>query len=298
MTLIKMAVQNFFRNFWLTVTSIIIMLLMFCCLTIIYSFNVLGQQVLDSFSQKMDLSIYFQQNADQNRLAILRSTLENLPEVKESYYLTAEESLAKFREKHQKDPLILKSLESLNENPFGAVINLKFYNPSDYQKIITLISSPNYQDLIQDQNFYDYQKLIQTFNKINLKIVRSGLALSSIFILIAILVIFTTIKLGALSRKREIKIMRLVGASAWTIRAPFLIEGALYSFIAWILNLAIILPLSYVLHPSLKQFLELDFNLFNYLKTNSFLFWIELLIFGLIISLVGSNLAIKKYLKT
>lgn len=297
MRIVKIAIQNFFRNFWLTATSIIIMLLMLFSLSLLYGFNALGQQVLSSLKGKMDLGIYLKQNIDLNQVNLLRSELENMDEVKGVYYLTPEESLEKFEQKHKNDPLILKSLKELKENPFGAVMTLKFHDPSDYQKVISVINRPEYQTLIQDQDFYDYQKLIQGFNKINQKIYAAGLVISGLFALIAILVIFNTIKLGALSRKKEIKIMRLVGASAWSIRSPFLTEGALYALTAWIFNVGFILPLVYFTQPYLQQFFELEFNLFVHLKDQAIHFWLSLLVFALAVSLIGSSLAIKKYLK-
>lgn len=297
MQFFKLALQNFFRNFWLSLTSIIIVLLMLFSLSLVYGFNTLGQQILNSFKNKMDLGIYLKQNIDLNQLNLLRSELENMPEVKEIHYLNPEESLERFKARHEHDPLILKSLKELNENPLGGALTLKFYNPSEYQKVISVINRPTYQALIQDQNFYDYQELIQAFNKFNQRVARTGLGVSGFFVLITILVIFNTIKLGALSRKREIKIMRLVGASAWAIRSPFLVEGSLYALVAWIINAAVIIPLVYFAQPYLQQFLELDFNLFIDIKAGALYFWLGLLIFALIISLIGSSLAIKKYLK-
>jgi cell division transport system permease protein len=297
MQFFKLARQNFFRNFWLTLTSIIIMVLMLFSLTMIYTFNVLGQKILVSFKDKMDLGIYLEQNIDQNQLALLRTDLENMSEIKEIKYLSPQESLEQFREKHQDDPLILKSLEELNKNPLGGVITLKFYQPEDYQKVINLVNQPAYQPLIQEQNFYDYQNLIESFKKINQKITESGLFLSTLFALISILVIFTTIKLGALSRQKEIKIMRLVGASAWTIRGPFLIEGSLYAFSSWLINSGLVIGLAYLTQPQLNKFLQVDFDLFTYFTSQALFFWLGLFLFSLIISLIGSSLAIKKYLK-
>ena len=297
MRFFRLALQNFFRNFWLSITSIIIILLMLFSLSLVYGFNILGQQILSSFKDKMDLGVYLNQNIDLNQLSLLRSELENMDEIKEVYYLTPEESLKNFKEKHVNDPLILKSLEELNENPLGGALTLKFHDPSNYEKVVLVINRPVYSALIRDKNFYDYQELILGFNQFNQKIIGVGLGISGIFALITILVIFTTIKLGALSRRREIKIMRLVGASAWAIRTPFLIEGSLYAFVAWIINSALIIPLTYFSQPYLQKFIGLDFNLFIYLKTNVFYFWFSLLLFALIISLAGSSLAIKKYLK-
>jgi len=297
MKIIKLAFQNFFRNFWLSLTSIIIIFLMLFSLTLIYSLSTLGKQVLENIATKMDLGIYFKDNIDQNKLNAIKTELKNCKEIKEIRYLSPEDSLSQFKERHKEDSIILNSLKELNGNPLGAVISVKFRNPAKYQETMKIINQERYQNLIHDQNFYDYEKLIKTFNKFNQKIYHIGLIISESFLLIAILVIFTAIKLGAISRKKEIKIMRLVGASSWFIRAPFLIEGSLYAIVAWILNIAIIWPLSAFIQPQIKNFLQIDFSLFFYLQHQSLNFWIALLIFAVIISIMASALAINKYTK-
>ena len=298
MKIIKLAFQNFFRNFWLSLTSIVIVLLMLFTLTLLYSVSVLGTQALDNIAAKMDLGIYFKDNIDQNELNALKLELKNCNEVREINYLSPEESLSQFKEKHEEDSVILNSLEELNENPLGAVISLKLQNPAEYQETMKIINQERYQDLIHNQNFYDYEKLIEIFNKFNKKIYYIGLIISGLFLLIAVLVIFTAIKLGAISRKKEIRIMRLVGASSWFIRAPFLIEGSLYAFTAWLLNIGIIWPLSIFIQPQIKNFLQMEFSLFLYLQNESLEFWLALLIFAVIVSMVASSLAINKYTKT
>ena len=298
MKIVKLALQNFFRNFWLSLTSIVIILLMLFTLTLLYSISILTTQALNNIATKMDLGVYFKDNIDQNELNTFRLELENCNEIKEIKYLSPEESLAQFKERHQEDSIILNSLEELNENPLGAVISVKFQNPTEYQKTMEIINQEQYQGLIHNQNFYDYEELIKIFNKFNQKIYNIGLIISGLFLLIAILVIFTAIKLGAISRKKEIRIMRLVGASSWFIRAPFLIEGSLYAFSAWILNIGLIWPLSIFIQPQIKDFLQMDFSLTLHLQNESLEFWIALLIFAIVISMIASALAVNKYTKT
>jgi cell division transport system permease protein len=293
----RLAIQNSFRNFWLSLTSVFIMFLMLFSLSLVYGFSVAGQRVIDSFKEKMDLGIYLKPNSGADQIDLLKTAIENTNKVKSVVYLSPDDSLQNFEKKHQNDPLILKSLEELKENPFGGVLIIKFYNPSDYPKIISVIDQSEYQDLIQSQDFYDYENLIQSFDKLSQKIYLAGIIVSGFLALIAILVVFTTIKLAAFSRKKEIRIMRLVGASNWTIRGPFLIESFLYALISWILAIAATLCLSYFSTLKLQNFLELDFDIFNYFKTQAIYFWLGLFVFSLFVSLVSSVLALKKHLK-
>ncbi|MCF7907178.1 permease-like cell division protein FtsX [Patescibacteria group bacterium] len=298
MKILKLAFQNFFRNFWLSLTSIIIILLMIFVLTFLYSINALGNQALQNISDKMDLGIYFKENINQNILNEMIAELESCPEVKEIEYLNSADSLIKFKERHQEDTLILKSLEELGENPLGSSLSLKLIDPTKHQTTLAIVGQEKYQEIIHNQNFYDYQELIALFNNFNNKIYHLGLVVSGIFLIITILVIFTAIKMGAISRQKEIKIMRLVGASSSFIRAPFLIEGSLYALTAWLLNLALIWPLSLFIQPQINNFLQIDFDLFYFLRFQSLQFWIILLIFSILISMMASFLAVNKYART
>ncbi len=297
MRILKLSLQNSFRNFWLSLASIVIMLLMLLSLSLIYCLNVIGQETLTYFKDKMDLGIYLKQNINESTVNLLRTELESMDEIKEIRYLTPEQSLEEFEQKHRNDQLILKSLRELKENPLGATITLKFYNPEDYQKVLSVISQPEYQDLIQNQDFYDYQKLIRGFSKFNQKISYLGLGISGVFIFVAILVIFNTIKLGALSQQKQIKIMKLVGATSRFVRAPFLIQSCFYSLVAWILDIGILVAAAVSVQPYIQQLLELNFDFLLYLKTDGLVFLICLLIFSLFVSTISSGLAIRKYLK-
>lgn len=298
MRILKLALQNSFRNLWLSFISILIMFLMLFSLSFIYGINIIGQQVLTSLKSKMDLGIYLKQNLDENLVNSLVAELENLAEIKEIYYLSPQQSLEQFKIKHKNNPLILKSLKELKQNPLGATITLKFYNPADYHVALSVINEPEYAVLIQNQDFYDYQKIIQGFNRFTQKISYTGLFISGLFVLIAILIIFNTIKLGALSRQKEIKIMRLVGANSWFIRSPYLVESGLYALIAWLLNCGILLGLALLTQDYIQQFLEIKFNFYTYLTTQALVPLLILLAFALVVSIIGSSLAIKKYLKT
>lgn len=297
MRALKFALQNFSRNPWLSTISIIMMFLMLFSIGFVYGINIIGQQIITSIKGKVDLGIYLKQNIDNNIVNSLRSELENIPQIKEVLYLTPQQSLEQFEEKHKNNPLIIKSLKELGENPLGATLTLKFHDPSYYKTALSIINKPEYQGLIQNQNFTDYQKLIVSFNNFTEKISYVGYWISGFFILVAILVIFNVIKLGALSRKKEIKIMRLVGASAWFIRTPFLIESGIYAIFAWFLSLIAILGMALSTNVYIQQFFKLEFNLYTYLITEGIMFFFVLLIFALVISIIGSSMAIKKYLK-
>ncbi|MEG2746783.1 MAG: FtsX-like permease family protein, partial [Gordonibacter sp.] len=122
-----------------------------------------------------------------------------------------------------------------------------------------------------------------------------GIALIALLIFIAMVFINNTIRLAILARRKEIAIMRLVGASNGFIRGPFLMEGALHAIIGSLLAVGMLELLRNLALPKLQsalQFLPLQLDL------NSFLMiYAALILAGLIIGLFGSALAMRRYLK-
>ncbi len=297
MQIIKKAFQNLTRNNWLSIISILVMLLMLFSISFIYTLNQVGEKTLKSLEQKMDMGIYLETDANPETIDLLKNDLQSLNFVKEVKYLTPTESLAQFKEKHKGQESITSSLEQIEKNPLGGTINLSFSDSSQYEEVTKILNQEKYQNIIQNKNFHDYKQIIEKFNNVTQKISIITLIISIFFILIAMLVIFNTIKLGAISRKEEIKIMRLVGAKSKFIRAPFLLESAIYAFIAWLINVGLLILIAYYSKDYLQKFLGFDFNLYKYFTTEAIPFFVGLLIFSIVISMIGSSLAIKKYLK-
>jgi len=125
---------------------------------------------------------------------------------------------------------------------------------------------------------------------------KGGIVLSVILALLIALITFNTVKLTIGSFKEEISTMRLVGASNWFIRGPFLIQGLLYGIISVLIVDIVLFSVLYFLNPKLGNWF-LDFNLLNYFKTNFFLLVSVQFIFSVILGVFSSFIAVHRYLK-
>jgi len=297
MTILESALQNFSRNLWLSITSIVVIFLMVLSLGSFLTLNIIADKLIDSLNQKMDIEIYLNQNASSDQINLFRSELENMKEVKNIQYVSPEETLKQFKEKYQDNPVIKKSLEELEENPFGPSLKIKLVKPGDFNKALEVINKTDYQPLIYNKDFYDYEQILNIFSKLNKKFYTFALFLGSFFTFIAILIIFATIKIAIYSRQDEIKIMRLVGAKNFAIQGPFILEGCFYALFGWGIFLCLWLSLIKTLSPQIQKFLGFNFDIASYLQSNSFFFFGSLLVFSLIIAIISSWIATKKYLK-
>ena len=161
-----------------------------------------------------------------------------------------------------------------------------------------MLNNSKYNELISDKNFDDNKIYIGKIKKVSDNINWIGLLASSIFIFIAVLIVFNTIRVAIYTHQKEIAIMKLVGAANWFIRSPFLVESIFYGTIAWLIAVGLIYPLLNLLQPFLTNFFLTDsFNIISYFKDNFWsLFGLELLLV-VFLNIVSSSVAIRRYLK-
>ncbi|MCK4967433.1 MAG: permease-like cell division protein FtsX [Candidatus Aenigmarchaeota archaeon] len=297
--IIKFAGQDFLRNFWLSSITIIILIMAFFSISLLITLNIVLKQSISAIEKKVDISLYLEPNIDQEKINNLKNQLLVCPGIEEIKYISAEESLTEFRSEHQDKPLIIESLDELTNNPLGATLVIKAKSINDYFTILNYVNNLPEQELIQHKDYLQHKILIQQLNKISYHLVYFGLIISSIFILISILFVFNLIRLSIYTRRKEIEIMHLVGATDWFIRLPYLVEGLIHITIAWIISFLFFTLFWQWLFPYLNIFLEIS----NDLSATAFLqryfgliFGIEILGFFLL-NILSSGVAVDKYLK-
>ena len=132
--------------------------------------------------------------------------------------------------------------------------------------------------------------------KISNGVAKVGAVLSVVFLVIALLIIFNTIRMAIFTRREEIEIMKLVGATKWFIRGPFIVEGSLYGVLGATLSLIILLPLTHGLAPFLTDKLGAGAAL-DVFSANFSLVILLTYTLGIFIGAVSSWLAIARHLK-
>lgn len=295
---IKFAVQSFFRNIWLSLVTVIILVLTLFSVTLAAGINVVADKAIASVQNKVDVSVYFKPSAKEQDILNVRYRLEGLPTVEAVSYTSQDEALEKFKAKHEDDTIILDSLKQLESNPLGATLIIKAKSIDDYPSIMAVLDSADYSSLIQDKNFADNQTVIQHLSDLSNKVKRIGIIISGVFVVIAVLIMFNTIRITIYTHREEIGIMKLVGASNWFVRAPFLVEMLLYALFAVVISLALLYPFLGVIGPQLNSFFAgYDLDLVTYFASH---FWRIVglqFAFVLLLSAFSSSIAIGKYLR-
>ncbi len=295
---LKFAWQNFWRNIWLSVVTIFILVLTLFSITFSSGVNLVAQQAITLVKNKIDVSIYFTEKTLEEDVHKVQDDLAALPEVKGVTYISREEALAAFKEKNAKNPVVQEVLDVLGTNPLGATLVVQAKRIEDFPTILKVLDKPEYQTMIQDRDFEDNQQTIARLSDITNRVRQVGLVVSAVFAIIAVLVMFNTIRITIYAYREEISIMKLVGATNWFVRAPFILESVLYALIASAVALLIILPLVGVSAPYINHFFgEYNFDLLQYFQAHLWsLFGVQVLV-GVVLAIVSSMIAIGRHLR-
>lgn len=293
---IKSGLKNFWRNGWLSAATISIMSLTLIVISTLLMVNVIASAVLTNLQEKIDVSVYFKLEAGEEDILVVKSQLEKLDEVEDVEYVSREEALARFKEKHQDNSYLIEGLQELGENPLEASLNIKAREASQYEAISEFLEGIYYSNIVDKVDYRQNKEVITKLSALIADIKIVGLSLTGILVLIVILVTFNAIRLAIYSSREEIKIMKLVGADNWFIRGPFIVEGIIYGIISSLVTLAILYPVFYFVSPKLSGFLPIE-DFFIYFQANFWAFLILLLGVSIILGVFSSLLAMRKYLK-
>ena len=263
--------------------------------TSIFLLNVVLTSVLDILAEKVDVSVYFNLDTKESNILSLKAKLEGLKEVASVEYVSAEQALQIFKKSHAGDEVLIKSVQELTDNPLEASLNILAKDSSNYGVIADFIDQSAEKSAISKINYTENKIVIDRLNNIIRILRESGAVAGLVLALVAFLVAFNTVRLAIYSSREEITVMKLVGASNWFVRGPFIVEGILHGFIGALFSLAIVVSIVAFLGPKLLNFLP-EINMVNYIGDN---FWFLLLfqaLGGIILGVFSSWVAVRKYL--
>lgn len=297
--ILKFALQSFVRNFWLSLVTCLIFILTLLLINISLTLNIFADKAINTVKEKIDVTIYFTDSAAEKEILNIKERLLGMATVQNVTYISKEEAWENFKQRHQDDPQIKESIEAV-DNPLPASLVIQARKLSDYPEILSTFDDTAYEGLIEDKDkdFQDTQAVIDRLNHIVNRLQQAGFALSGVFILIALIVVYNTLGIMIYTHRDEINIMRLVGATAWFIRGPFIMETVIYAILASAIAIGIFYPALSFISPYINSFFSgYDLNIMDYINKNIYqIFGIEILV-ALVVAAISSLAAIRRYLK-
>lgn len=295
----KIGLVDFWRNRWLSLAATIMMAMTIFSIAVFVLLNLSVNETAHVLQDKIDVAVFFKDSAQDAQIQELRTMLLNRSDVKDVQYVSREDAVSKFRATSEKyRPMIARLLQQGYGTKLPRSLSVKANNPESLEGIAAFISQPPYDVIIESLSYEQSKIQIDKFIRSTAFIKKMGIILSAIFIGIAILVIYNTIRLTIYMRKEEIEIMQLVGATGWYIKFPFILEGIMYGTLATIITSITLIISAQSASPFITAFIAsppFDFQFF-FVSNLGLITGIELFI-GVVIGALCSYLAVRRHLR-
>lgn len=246
------------------------------------------QQVVKDVESRVEAKIFFNQDVTIGQKKAVEEKINSLDEVVKVTFESKSEAMKKFKEQiGEENKLLVEGLEEDNPLPDSFVVKVK--SPEMVSKVVESVKGMDGIYEIQDG-----KKIVDTIIKITSTIKWVGLVLFIVLIGVSLFLIGNTIKITVYSRRREIGIMKYIGATDWFIRWPFIIEGMLMGVIGAVVACGVLYYAYDAVYTKMSSSLMMvQFVEPMYVLTN--ISW-QFMAAGILIGAIGSILAIRKFL--
>lgn len=288
---------NFKRNFLMAFTAIttVAITLFIVGLFSIIVYDVLG--ILNSIKGQVEVAVYLEDNISDDLRIYLEEEIKSWDEIEDLRFISKDKALERFREENEGSDI----LKEIQGNPLPASFELTLSDPEKVGQVAVRFLDKDGEfiegidDVIYGQNYVD--KLFSI-----IAIVGTIAMLVIIMLLLAtIVLIYNTIRLSIHARRKEIEVMKLVGASNWFVRIPFLFEGFFEGFLGSIIAGIILYFLSRFLLIRGEMALVDTMRIKDLAIVGSgevaLYIYVGLVVLGVLVGLISSALALRRYLK-
>jgi len=295
---VRESVQNFRRNWVMSLGAVITIYLSLLLVGIFIATGFVVNSVVESVEDKVTIQVFLKDGAASADVNALQEQLLADALVEGVDYTTKDEALQKFKEDMKQSPEIIDQLEG---NPLPASLDVTLKDPRTVEQMVAKVKKNPLFLNVADRPDNPEESLKygqQIVNKL-FAFTRVIRIIEVVFVVmlgvVSLIFINNTIRLAIYARRKEIGIMRLVGASNWFIRTPFLMEGVIQALIGASLAILSVIGLQAAILPRLRD--ALPFMAVTLSSTATAQIALALIVAGTVIGLAGSWLAMTRYLK-
>lgn len=296
--IVNFALTDFSRNKGVSLAAIFVLVVTIILVTSLFFFQGFSQYLISEVQDKIDVSAYFKEDtAEEDILKIKDEILNMSQDIKGVEYISKDRALEIFKEKHKDNKVFLKALEEVGTNPLLPSLNIRTTGSTlQYEQISNVLQTDAYSPFIDRVDFSQKKDTIEKVFAITSNITFFGLILGAILVIVAMLVVFNTIKLAIDGSKNEINTMRMVGASDWFIRGPFIIQGAVYGLIAFAVCIFLTAFTAFFMSSKIGIILP-GFSIFGYFISNLWIFILIQIGFGVGLGTIASFIVVRRHLE-
>ncbi len=303
--IVKYGTRGFSRNIWLSTAATVVMAFTLIVLFVTVVASVILTSTAEMMKDKIDITIYLKPGTSAETLAELTETIQEDSNIKSVVTSTSEEEYAKFLNDNAESEEIINALDeemtALMIKKMQSTMRIKVYNVDNLDSIKDLVATEE----IFVKNIDKEKAPTYDVNQVEIATITSwariartgGIMLGAVFLVVSVLIIFSTIRMAIFSRREEIYMMKLVGADKNFIRGPFLIEAEICGIIAGVVAATVSYFGFEFLAPKLSSYgINID-SIVEVMHSNKLiLVYLVFILAGVIIGRVSARLAVSKYL--
>ncbi len=303
--IIKYGTSGFARNIWLSTAATVVMAITLIILFVTVVASVILTNTAEMMRDKIDITIYLRPNTSEKVLSELGDIISKDSNIKSVELSTSEQEYEKFLNENADSEEIINVLDDemreLMISKMQATMRIKVYDVDNLDSIKDLVEN----DAVFQANIDKEMAPTYDVNQAEIATITSwariartgGMILAVVFLVISILIIFSTIRMAIFSRREEIYMMKLVGADKRFIRGPFLVEAEICGIIAGILAATVSYFGFMFLAPKLAGYgINVD-TITEVLESNRLIIvYVIFMAIGVVIGRVSARLAVSKYL--
>lgn len=295
---IKEASVSFRRNWVMSLGAIITIFLSLLLVGASLMGGTIASSLVKNVESKVTIQVFVKDDAATQDIEVLQRQLVTNPLVKSVNFTTKEQALENFKKTMSQSPEVV---ENLDGNPLPASIDVELKDSRDVETVVASIKSsdafPKIADRPEDpEDSLKYgQQIVKKLFAFTSVLRLVGAVFVAMLAVVSLIFINNTIRLAIYSRRMEIGIMRLVGASNWFIRGPFILEGIMQALIGAALAIVSLVAFQYLALPKLREtisFMAVSIPGHAVAQISG-----VLVLGGIFIGAFGSWLAMRKYLK-
>lgn len=299
--ILKAGVQNTIRNASLAIAAIAVMVITLTIILFSVIANATFANTVQQIADKIDISVYLADSITVAQKDKLVSDISRLENVKSVTYVSKDEALVNYKAQNQGNVDLMLAI-SQTDNPLPATIIIKPYDPNKIQQMKDYLEQKDIKALQSEETSYsgDRKEAIDKISHATRFFQQAGVVSVIVFAAVSMLIIFNTIRMAIFNRRDELTIMRLLGASSWYIRGPFVVETIIYGIISAVISVMLVNVLFSIAANSFNAsslgLLDIQFA-DRYFAAH---FWAILTIqlaVGILIGAVSSLIATRRYLK-
>jgi len=295
---VKEAGTSFKRNWVMSIGGIVTIFLSLLLIGVSLLIGNAANSLITGTESKVTIEIFLADSAKQTDVEGLQRKLETNSLIKSVDYISKDQALQIFKQQMKQSPDVINNLEG---NPLPASLKIELHNTHDVNTVVSTIkATPEFKKVCDRpdnpaSSLRYGQDIVQRLFNFTRVIRVVGVVFIVMLAVVSLIFINNTIRMAIYARRNELSIMRLVGASNWFIRMPFIFEGMIQAIIGALLAIGVIMMIQFIALPKIQSTLRfMSFGI-----SNSFIWLISLILLagGVIIGGLGSWLAMRRYLK-